>query len=198
MRAPNESPRRLSPDETRAKILDAAKKLFLEEGLEALTMRRIAKAAGMATMTLYGYFPNKVALVRGVWTLAFTPLFEHLQQAAAAETDPRDRLEAACIAYAAYWIDSPDLYRVVFMIEDRRASGDEGWFVDEPGIVASYMQFADHIGAVTGEDEAACLTKGEALICALNGIAHMAVTVSEYPWAPPETYVRVLLKAVTG
>lgn len=198
MRAPNESPRRLSPDETRAKILDAAKKLFLEEGLEALTMRRIAKAAGMATMTLYGYFPNKVALVRGVWTLAFTPLFERLQQVAAAETDPRDRLEAACIAYAAYWIGNPDLYRVVFMIEDRRASGDEGWFVDEPGIVASYMQFADHIGAVTGEDEAACLTKGEALICALNGIAHMAVTVSEYPWAPPETYVRVLLKAVTG
>lgn len=191
-------PPRPSPDDVRAKILDAAKTLFLEQGLEALTMRGIAKAAGMATMTLYGYFPNKVAIVRGVWSLAFTPLFEALERVAASHASPIARLEAVSIAYAAYWIDNPDLYRVVFMIEDRRASGDQGWFVDQPDVSPGYQRFAEHIFAVTGEDEATCRAKAEALICALNGIAHMAVTVSEYPWAPPQTYVRLLLKAVTA
>lgn len=50
-------------ESTRRKILDAAQGLFQTTGFEATTTRDIAKAAGIATGTLFNYFPTKKAIV---------------------------------------------------------------------------------------------------------------------------------------
>ena len=49
-------------DEQRANILDAAEKLFLQNGLENTKMVDIAAQAGIAKVTLYRYFPNRDAI----------------------------------------------------------------------------------------------------------------------------------------
>lgn len=46
-------------DEQRARILDAAQKLFLQNGLENTTMVDIATEAGITKVTLYRYFSNR-------------------------------------------------------------------------------------------------------------------------------------------
>jgi AcrR family transcriptional regulator len=48
--------------ETRRRILNAARKLFVENGLENTTTRAIAVEAKIATGTLFNYFPNKEAI----------------------------------------------------------------------------------------------------------------------------------------
>ena len=48
---------------TRQQILDAAGRLFAEKGFEATTTRDIARAAGIASGTLFNYFPSKEALL---------------------------------------------------------------------------------------------------------------------------------------
>jgi AcrR family transcriptional regulator len=48
---------------TRKKILDAARRLFASAGYEATTTRDIARAAGIASGTLFNYFPTKEAIV---------------------------------------------------------------------------------------------------------------------------------------
>ena len=48
-------------EETRLKILNAARKLF-GAGFSEVTTRAIAQAAGIATGTLFNYFPSKEAL----------------------------------------------------------------------------------------------------------------------------------------
>lgn len=50
--------RHLNP-ERRARILDAAQDLFLQNGLRGTSMEAIAKAAGVAKPTLYAYFADK-------------------------------------------------------------------------------------------------------------------------------------------
>ena len=50
-------------ESTRRKILDAAQELFRTTGFEATTTRDIARAAGIATGTLFNYFPTKEAIV---------------------------------------------------------------------------------------------------------------------------------------
>jgi AcrR family transcriptional regulator len=50
--------------ETRTQILDAALALCRERGLEAATMRDIAKKAGVALGAAYYYFPSKEAIVQ--------------------------------------------------------------------------------------------------------------------------------------
>lgn len=53
----------LKSDETRARILEAALKLFRERGFDESTMRDIASQAGVATGAAYYYFPSKEAIV---------------------------------------------------------------------------------------------------------------------------------------
>ena len=45
-----------------ADIVAAARRILEEEGVEALTMRRLAGAVGMRAPSLYKYFPTKRAV----------------------------------------------------------------------------------------------------------------------------------------
>jgi len=60
--------RKRRPDETKSEatrrhLLDRALALFAKRGVEATTMRDIAKAAGLSLGAAYYYFPSKEALV---------------------------------------------------------------------------------------------------------------------------------------
>jgi AcrR family transcriptional regulator len=50
----------------RLRILDAAERVFRAEGFRGASMERIADAAGMSKVTLYGYFADKEAVFEGV------------------------------------------------------------------------------------------------------------------------------------
>jgi AcrR family transcriptional regulator len=56
---PERGTRGPKPRHDRAAIASAAVRIADTEGLEALTMRRVASELGMATMTLYNYLPSK-------------------------------------------------------------------------------------------------------------------------------------------
>lgn len=177
----------------RQRVLEAARTLFEAKGVAGLSMRAIAAAAKMPTMTLYGYYPSKTAIVRALWSLAFDPLFAAMRAAEARAGDPADRLRISARTYVDYWLANPDLYRMVFLVEDRRDGDSDPWFIDETDVVSNYLMFGPMIAEARGQPEADCLREAEALICVLTGMAHMLITVSEYPWAPPAGYLDVVL-----
>ena len=189
------TPRAQRQEEGRARILEAARALFDEGGVGALSIRAIATRAGMPTMTLYSYFPGKVALVRALWSEAFAPLFAEMAAAEAAEADPKLRLRKVAQTLVDYWLKHPDRYRIVFLIEDRRENPQDPWFIEETDVVAGYLRFPPLIAAARGDPDGDYLREGEALLCALTGVVHMLVTVSEYRWASSETYVDVIARA---
>ncbi len=53
--------------ETLNRLLDAAEKVLEEDGLDAATVPAIAKRAGVSVGVVYRRFPNKEALIRGVY-----------------------------------------------------------------------------------------------------------------------------------
>jgi AcrR family transcriptional regulator len=59
-------PMRVEQTPKRERILNAALKLFAHEPYQAVTMDRVAEAAGVAKGTLYLYFPSKDALYLGI------------------------------------------------------------------------------------------------------------------------------------
>jgi AcrR family transcriptional regulator len=65
----------------RAKLLKLARKLAAERGLEALTMRDLARAAGVGQGTLYRKFPHKAALAQALLGDAMVTLRDELQAA---------------------------------------------------------------------------------------------------------------------
>ncbi len=56
-------------DDTRARIVRAATALIVAQGFEPVTMKDIAKAAGVGDATIYKYFPSKERLIVGYFDL---------------------------------------------------------------------------------------------------------------------------------
>lgn len=61
------------PRFSRREIAQTALELVDREGLEALSMQRLARKLGMGTMTLYGYFRDKDELLEAVVDAAVSP-----------------------------------------------------------------------------------------------------------------------------
>jgi len=53
-------------EEKRAEIVDAARRLFVEEGYDAASMTRLAREAGVVSNTLYWYFEDKDSILIAV------------------------------------------------------------------------------------------------------------------------------------
>src|SRR5271154_7301715 len=76
----------------RERILGAALKLFANETYQAVTMDRVAEAAGVAKGTLYLYFPSKEALYLGILSDGLEPVSKRSQATNDPRRDVGDRL----------------------------------------------------------------------------------------------------------
>lgn len=183
--------------EVRARVIVAARRLFADEGFEAVSMRRIAAAADCAPMTLYGYFRSKNEILRYIWEAFFDELFQRVRAAARRGTAAA-RLRRACKAYLAYWMEYPDRYRMVYLNQDRAEEG-ERYYVEASPVIERYGLFRELIVAAQAEGSAwpdDPQLMGEALICGLQGIAHVLITIPEYPWATAERLADRMLAVV--
>lgn len=61
--SPRKSPRQRRSQATVGFILEAARRILYEEGIEALTTRRVAEQSGVAVGSLYQYFANRDAIL---------------------------------------------------------------------------------------------------------------------------------------
>ncbi len=57
---------RLSPDARKKQLLDTAKSIILEDGLQAFTMDALARAAGVTTPLVYNYFSTRQTLLQAL------------------------------------------------------------------------------------------------------------------------------------
>jgi AcrR family transcriptional regulator len=74
--------RTLAKQQTRAKVLAAARRLFSEEGYEGATIRDIAAAAGMSTGAVFANFTDKSDLFREIMLADMIALGEAMREAA--------------------------------------------------------------------------------------------------------------------
>jgi len=184
--------------QTRAAIAAAAATLFREEGYRAVSMRRLAEAAGCTPMTLYAYFDGKADILRHLWGGFFDELFSSLARIAARTPDARTRLKRLSSAYVRYWLADPERYRIVFMTEGV-SQAETGVFAASAETVARYAVFFDAMRAASGAtSEADLKLRVDALICGLHGVAHNAVTISAYPWETPARLTDLFVDALVA
>lgn len=99
----------------RREVLDAAAALLAEEpAAGGVTLRAIARRAGVAAPSIYAHFPDRDAVLDTVVAEAFEALAADLGAAAAGVTAPADQLRAVCAAYLAFAADNPGRYRLLF------------------------------------------------------------------------------------
>lgn len=94
----------------RGQIVEAARHLLENEGVSALTMRRLADCVGIRAPSLYKHLPDKSALQILLITDGLTELAEALEEAERREPGSLDALSRA---YRAFALAHPHLYRLI-------------------------------------------------------------------------------------
>lgn len=97
----------------RAACLRAARELLEEDGSAALSMRAVARRAGVSPTAPYRHFPDREALVSAVAAEGYRELTEHLATAHPSPATPEE-LAAVAIAYVRFALDHPALFRAMF------------------------------------------------------------------------------------
>jgi AcrR family transcriptional regulator len=108
--------RALAKQQTRAKVLAAARRLFSEQGYEGATIRDIAAAAGMSTGAVFANFADKSDLFREIMTTDMLALAEAMAQAASQGNGVEDSLQKVFTAGYRFYQTQLPLARAAFSV----------------------------------------------------------------------------------
>jgi AcrR family transcriptional regulator len=102
----------------RIKISAAAHDLFVKEGLEGFSMRKIADRVGVSAPAIYRHYKNKDELLNEVVTDGLKMLEEYLQPALQADS-PLERLHQLVDRFLAFALEQPQTFHCAFMVPSK-------------------------------------------------------------------------------
>jgi AcrR family transcriptional regulator len=99
----------------REALIAAAVQCVEVSGMHGLTLREVARAAGVSHQAPYHHFPDRASLVAAVAETGFRRLHERLSRAITrAEASADARLDALVLAYVRFAVEERTLFRVMF------------------------------------------------------------------------------------
>jgi AcrR family transcriptional regulator len=104
---------------SRDRLLDAARAIFAKGGLEGLSVRQVAAAAGLSPMAMYRHFADKDALVDALMRDGFE-VWEKIVSGINTR-DPIRWLEKLGDAYLDFALDDPHRFDAAFLLPARDA-----------------------------------------------------------------------------
>lgn len=115
--AEREAQREAQREDLRERIVEAARDIVSEEGLDALSMRALGLRIGHSPGTIYQHFRDKDELLRSVMTEGFKRLGESMESELGklgGSASAVDRLAAMARGYARFALDSTGYFRSMF------------------------------------------------------------------------------------
>ena len=113
-------------DTLRQQILDAALEVFATEGIQRVSMRRLAEKIEYSTSTIYMHFKSKDELFECVCEETFAQLAELFADIVDSNRSPLEVLQGCCRAYVQFGLDNPQQYTVAFLLDSQqRMAPDE-------------------------------------------------------------------------
>jgi AcrR family transcriptional regulator len=100
-------------EELKSLILQAARKLFVEKGIDQTTIRNIASEIEYSVGTVYVYYKDKNDILHDLHTHGFKQLGGEMKILFNV-ADPMERLKALGRVYLQFAMDNPDMYDLMF------------------------------------------------------------------------------------
>ncbi|MBZ0310467.1 MAG: TetR/AcrR family transcriptional regulator [Anaerolineae bacterium] len=95
-------------------LIQAGIEILSKEGVQSLSLRSVAKRAGVSHAAPYAHFADKQALIAAIATEGYTKLYNKLAAAQETSTDPLKRLFATADSYLQFALDEPDHFKITF------------------------------------------------------------------------------------
>lgn len=175
----------------REQLLQATAEVLDDVGdADKVSVRAIARRAGVSPTALYLQFPDRDALVAAAVDAGFVAFNATLMQAAAGPEAPRDKLEAMGLAYLEFSERQPALYSILFSA--RRPAAEKAQDESERAFEAliGLLSRIDPELDAQGAYELACL-----MWASLHGYAMLRAVRPHLEWPDAERFIRRLLTA---
>ena len=179
--------------ELRAALFDAALALLAEDGADALSLRAVARRAGVSAMAPYRHYPDKGALLAALAAHGFRGLCGALREADEA-APPGRAMVGQAIAYVRFALANPALFRLMF--------GPRRMDVAPPAELiaagdATYRVLSDRVAAeaAPGRDREALTVGCWAIVHGLAGL-FLDGQISDRIDAPDEIATRRVAEAM--
>ena len=182
----------------RAEILHAAEAIFVRDGYEGATIRKIADEVGVSSTALYMHFRDKDEILIEICKGAFGVLLHSNTEISGRPIDAVSRVRLMLEAYMRFGLDNPNAYRLAFCsAEEERGQGrtevlqDLGQRTYEP-FKAAVVDIAKEGRLRAGEPIAAAQT----LWAAAHGLVALRSTRPNIEWTPSETMIALMLESL--
>jgi AcrR family transcriptional regulator len=94
-------------------LIKAGIEILAKEGVGSLSLRSVAKKAGVSHSAPYAHFTDKQALIAAISTEGYRRIFERIEAATEQyEGDPQRQLLEAGWAYLQFAMDDPDHFKI--------------------------------------------------------------------------------------
>lgn len=176
--------RKRESQETRQKILDAARDLFVRKGYDATSMRAIANRIEYTPTAIYHHFANKEALISELCQRDFLSLAAAFRRLADVG-DPVERIHRIGEVYVEFALENPKHYQLMFMTAHEH-DHSEGPVKGDPGedayaflqqTVAEAIEGGRFRPGFDDPDQVA-----QMLWAALHGLISLKIVKGDDPW----------------
>lgn len=96
-------------------LIKAGVEILSKEGMEGLSLRKVAQRAGVSHSAPYSHFPDKQSLIAAISTEGFNQLYSELDAAVLAyPKNPKKQLQEGIQAYVQFALNNTDTFKIMF------------------------------------------------------------------------------------
>jgi AcrR family transcriptional regulator len=187
-----------SGGERRGEILIAAEKIFLRDGYDGATVRKIAEDFGLSATALYMHFPDKRAMLMEIGGMAIETLLAESEAIAASDADPVERMHGIMWAHMRFALANRAIYQLIFNETPREFSGQPGRERDLAG--AYYRTFAGVLIELARADRLHGRSPhlvAQTIFCGCHGLVISLITNPSFGFLEPDELMATLVEGLT-
>ena len=181
-------------EQLRRQILSAARELFVNEGYENVSMRKIADKIEYSPTMIYLYFKNKADLLDSVCKETLLNLLNTLEYLNRDKSNPIETLRKSGKAYVEFGLKYPQDYKLTFVV---RPQFQKGLGLQEGSVGARVFTY---LCAMVSEcirqkafREVDVEITGQALWSAVHGVTLLLIDFPDFPWTPKDKLIDTVI-----
>ena len=184
-------------EQLRHQILSAARELFVNEGYENVSMRKIADKIEYSPTTIYLYFKDKADLLDSVCKETLLSLLNTLELLKKDKSDPVEVLRKSGKAYVEFGLKYPQDYKLTFVV---RPQFQKGLGLQEGSVGERVF---DYLRAMVSE----CIRQerfrqvdveitGQTLWSAVHGVTLLLIDFPDFPWTEKDKLIDTVIQTM--
>lgn len=187
----------------REEILAAARDLFVREGYENVTMRRVAEKIEYSHTTIYLYFKDKAELLFAICQETFAKLLEEFAALEREPADPVTHLKRRLQIYIAFGLKHPQHYLASFVVPYQQAPPEDAarHLAEDSQSMRAFAYLRENVAACirAGRFRAVDVeTASRALWAAAHGVTSLFIVHPHFPWGDHEQVINLVVDSIVS